>query len=470
MADPSIDYQRKMQALGKELSHAQGHITGPNGQVATQVDLVEFQAMRQQLQTVEHRCGDLQKELEAANAQNRKTEDELEDRNDRVDALSTEIEMLKADLLASETKRRDLTTTKRELEAELTTLSRDLNASVEVQEALVSERPKQRFGLGAIIGSLIVGGVLATGGLEGLSMQAGRGELIGSLLAGADSGGRIPPIIPDQTASSKTAANASPSVATVVASDGAIATDHIAPAKEVGELVQDEALGLTWVKLPGGRFEMGNRNSVVVEETPVHPVDLKPFAISQTEVPFSLYDRFVQETGRTLPSDNGWGRELRPVINVNWDDVQAFVSWLSEKTGQRYRLPSESEWEYAAAAGTQSQFWWGSAVGNNQANCFNCGSNWDGEGTAPVDTFSSSPYGLKSTAGNVREWVQDCYRAGYEGAPADGTAVALPDCAQRVVRGGAFNMPATSMRVTKRTALPADSRISSVGFRLVREF
>jgi formylglycine-generating enzyme required for sulfatase activity len=157
------------------------------------------------------------------------------------------------------------------------------------------------------------------------------------------------------------------------------------------------------------------------------------------------------------------------VINVSWEDAQAFAQWLSDQTGQRYRLPSEAEWEYVAAAGTQTMFWWGSSPGKNQANCFNCGSDWDGEMTAPVDSFAANAFGLKSTAGNVREWVQDCYQPSYSEAPTDGSAVEMPDCAQRVVRGGAYNKPATSMRSTKRSSLSSDTRIPSVGFRLVRE-
>ena len=90
------------------------------------------------------------------------------------------------------------------------------------------------------------------------------------------------------------------------------------------------------------------------------------------EVTFDEYDAFARATGRPLPPDEGWGRGQRPVIHVSWDDAVAYTRWLSEQTGHVYRLPTEAEWEYAAGRGVRTLYWWGNALGENRANCFNC--------------------------------------------------------------------------------------------------
>ena len=128
---------------------------------------------------------------------------------------------------------------------------------------------------------------------------------------------------------------------------------------------------------------------------------------------------FARATGRDLPSDEGWGRGNRPVINVSWRDAQAYVQWLSRETDQPYRLPTEAEWEYAARAGTQSAFSWGNKPAVGFAVCDECGSDWDGSQTAPVGALQPNPWGLYDMAGNVSEWVEDCYAADYSGAPVE---------------------------------------------------
>ncbi len=228
--------------------------------------------------------------------------------------------------------------------------------------------------------------------------------------------------------------------------------------------------GPQMVLLPGGTYSMGSPASALApEEQPQHTVDLKAFYLGRFEVTFEQYERFAAATGRSMPDDRGWGRGSRPVIGVSWNDAQAYADWLSSQTGEAYRLPSEAEWEYAARAGTDSPFWWGYEVERNRANCFDCESDWDFYSTAPVGRFAPNGFGLFDTAGNVMEWVADCYHASYTGAPVDGKARSHPDCAKRVVRGGAFNKPADSMRSAKRGAYPAGSRMEMLGFRVVRE-
>ena len=142
-------------------------------------------------------------------------------------------------------------------------------------------------------------------------------------------------------------------------------------------------------------------------------------------------------------ADEGWGRGDRPVINVSWDDAQAFVGWLSQETGESYRLPSEAEWEYAARAGTETRYSWGDEIGTNRANCDGCGSQWDDRQTAPVGSFPPNPFGLHDMHGNVGEWVEDCWNDSYRSAPADGIAWLSGDCDRRLSRGGSWWSPRT---------------------------
>ncbi|MBU0499842.1 MAG: formylglycine-generating enzyme family protein [Gammaproteobacteria bacterium] len=238
---------------------------------------------------------------------------------------------------------------------------------------------------------------------------------------------------------------------------------------EEPKAIRDEKTGQVLISLLGGRFSMGNRSGISADEAPAHEVVLKPFLIGEKEVTFREYDRFAQASGRPLPKDEGWGRDDRPVINVSWEDAKAFTDWLSAETGQKYRLPTEAEWEYAASGGGDAFYWWGYQKGLNNANCFNCGSEWDGRSTAPVGSFKPNPYGLYNTAGNVQEWVGDCYKSSYLNAPTDGSAVDFKGCGERVARGGAYNKPAASMRNTKRSRFVKGTAISSLGFRVARD-
>ncbi len=159
---------------------------------------------------------------------------------------------------------------------------------------------------------------------------------------------------------------------------------------------------------------------------PVHEVQFTgPFLIGKHEVTFAEYDRFALATWRKLPDDQGWGRDDRPVINVTWDDTAAYAKWLREETGKAYRLPTEAEWEYAARGETNTDYWWGDDIqqkGETWANCIGCSSERDLNQTALVGSFDANPFGLHDTAGNVWEWVKDCWHENYDGAPADGSA------------------------------------------------
>ncbi len=175
------------------------------------------------------------------------------------------------------------------------------------------------------------------------------------------------------------------------------------------------------------------------DEQPVHPVEIqKPFKVGRYEVTFEEYDRFALATGRGLPNDWRWGKGRQPVVDVSWDDAVAYAKWLSKQTGKRYRLPTEAEWEYAARAGTETNYWWGNDLIRDMAICDGCGSRWDNKQTAPVGSFKPNALGLYDTAGNVWEWVEDCYHDNFKGAPSNGRGWFNESGGQclRVIRGG----------------------------------
>lgn len=234
--------------------------------------------------------------------------------------------------------------------------------------------------------------------------------------------------------------------------------------------LRDGGRGPEMIQLAGATYLMGSvGNSMNAEEVPRHEVKLASFSISRYEVTFAEYDRYARATGQRLPYDKSWGRDRQPVINVSWNDANGYVQWLSAQTGRTYRLPAEAQWEYAARAGSTGSFWWTDKRKDIPANCFNCGSSWDGARTAPVGQFAANSFGLYDTAGNVQEWTEDCYHPNYVGAPADGGAwQGAMDCMQRVVRGGAYSSPLDSLRSARRAQLSEDTRLDNLGFRVVR--
>src|SRR5262249_10151634 len=170
-------------------------------------------------------------------------------------------------------------------------------------------------------------------------------------------------------------------------------------------------------------------------------------------------------------SASGWGRGRQPAINVSWDDAKTYVAWLSRTTGRTYRLLSEAYWEYAARAGTTTAYWWGDDItkgGQAMANCRSCGSEWDGERTAPVGSFPANPFGLHDMHGNVWEWVEDCYHENYNQAPTDGSAWTTGNCAGRVVRGGSWVDNPEFLRSAIRGRSTAGNRFNDLGFRVGR--
>ena len=232
--------------------------------------------------------------------------------------------------------------------------------------------------------------------------------------------------------------------------------------------------------IPAGTFQMGSPSWEAARwrwEGPVHNVSIRhAFAIAEFPVTFDEWDMCVADGGCNgyWPNDEHWGRGNRPVINVSWADAQAYVRWLSAKTGKTYRLLSESEWEYAARAGTSTPYYFGNAISRDQANYF-AGDDPDPGGktpttmTQPVDKSAPNGFGLHDMNGNVWEWVSDCWHEGYAGAPDDGSAWSGGDCQRHVVRGGAFNRDATFLRSAFRYWIVGDLRTVVAGFRVARD-
>jgi formylglycine-generating enzyme required for sulfatase activity len=249
------------------------------------------------------------------------------------------------------------------------------------------------------------------------------------------------------------------------------------------------------VDIPAGKFEMGaskDDREALVSERPVREVVIaRPFKIGKYEVTFDEYDKFSLATDRRPPSDQGFGGGTRPVINVSWDDAVAYAKWLSDQTGKRYRLPTESEWEYVARAGTLTSRYWGDESNDAcaHANVYDATGAKIGPSkygftfnphqcddrfteTAPVGKFRPNEFGLHDMLGNVWEWVQDCWHESYAGAPVDGTAWGKDgggNCGQRVMRGGSWYSGPEFLRSSFRTRDFADDRYGIIGFRLAQD-
>ena len=276
--------------------------------------------------------------------------------------------------------------------------------------------------------------------------------------------------------------------------------------RRAGEVFRDCPSCPELVVIPAGEFLMGSPASEegrVPEEGPQRRVRVERFALGRYEVTRAQYAAFVGATGHdgsrcyTFDGNNGFGwsaraswrapgfaqTEQHPAVCVSWDDALGYVRWLSSETGHGYRLPSESEWEYAARAGTSTSRHWG-----NQSSS-QCGyangadvaarqrfDSWttvecnDGRVfTAPVGVYGANRLGFFDMLGNALEWVQDCWHDNYQGARSDGRAwTSGGGCAQRVLRGGAWEFGPAVLRSAARARAAADAREAVFGFRVAR--
>ena len=267
---------------------------------------------------------------------------------------------------------------------------------------------------------------------------------------------------PDQASAETVSAEPAPSVAPPAET----------ATRPSGEIIQDNlksgGAGPRMVVIPAGAFQMGSSSSTNPDERPRREVSVAQFAVSQYEITMAEYAQFAAASGRGRPAARGLTQNS-PVRSVSWGDARAYAAWLSAETGQRYRLASEAEWEYMASTGRKTPFWWGYEQGTGRAHCFDCESGLDTGRPARIGNFEANAFGVYDTAGNVAEWVQDCWHKNYTGAPADASVREGGDCSLRVVRGGAYRSPAQSIRSAKRDKFKADQAYEYIGIRLVRE-
>lgn len=289
-----------------------------------------------------------------------------------------------------------------------------------------------------------------------------------------------------------------------------------------GQVVTDRFLDISGsappvVVIPTGRFVMGSPADEADHrdnEEPQRQVEIAVgFALGQTEVTVSQFREFVRAsgyrseaeragTGSVYDENTGrmndrrgidWERDYKgdraadraPVLNVTWNDATAYATWLSQRTGKRYRLPSEAEFEYALRAGSQTRFWWGDGDPKTVvANVTGDGDRSPGKrswgrafaryndgfwGPAPVKSYPPNPFGIHDLDGNLSEWVEDCWHDNYARAPRDSTAWVNPGCVRRVIRGGSWGSAPDQVRSAYRLGVSADSRSARVGFRVARD-
>jgi formylglycine-generating enzyme required for sulfatase activity len=257
----------------------------------------------------------------------------------------------------------------------------------------------------------------------------------------------------------------------------------------------------TMIVVPAGRFTMGSALTEPghkADEEPATKVTVPSFALADADVTLAQWRLFVTETGHPdglgcaysgLPKDQAGQASWRhlgfsqgddePVVCVSWNEAQAYVQWLSRKTGRAYRLPTEAEWEYAARAGTSSAYPWGDEASHDRANygaetcCTPAVAGADRwSNTSPVRSFPANGFRLYDMNGNVWQWTQDCYVDTLAGRPASAMAVTQPECRFHVARGGTWGDPPALIRSASRNYAPppklnvAEYRSAGFGFRI----
>jgi formylglycine-generating enzyme required for sulfatase activity len=289
------------------------------------------------------------------------------------------------------------------------------------------------------------------------------------------------------------------------------------PGQVFAEKMASGAMGPELVVVPFGQFTMGSPDAEPARqgsEGPQRDVGFaRGFALARNEITVAEFRGFIaathyqtlatrrnsstvfDEKGGSMAEHVGvdWRRDFigrvapedRPVVHIAFEDAQAYAAWLSQQTGQRYRLPSEAEWEYVERARSHSIYPWGDAaprklVGNltGDGDKSSVGRSWGTPiagytdyfwGPAPVRSFKAEPWGTFDMVGNVSEWVLDCWHDSYQRAPMDGSAWVNPGCAQRVARGSSWSSSLEQSRSAARVPVDATARNAWLGFRVVRE-
>lgn len=347
-------------------------------------------------------------------------------------------------------------------------------------------------------------------------IAAGGTTAIAAALAALWFSGGIPHGTPAQppaaaTAGAGTVTPATPqSPAATTTADAQRAADEAmretSPAPKPGDTFRDcPDVCPEMVAVPAGKFTMGSPESEkghIQTESPQHEVVIRrPFAVGKLETAVREYEAFVSETGgvsdgggcsvwsayghhfdaeRTFRTPSFSQAKDNPVVCVSWQAAISYTNWLTTKTGKSYRLLSESEWEYVARANSPMRFSFGEqeselcqyANGADRTSAFLWGNHacTDGAGvqTASGGSYKPNNFGLYDTLGNAAEWVQDCVRSNYEGAPEDGSARMDGQCEGRIIRGGAWDNDVNGLRVAARGTASLKAK-DTIGFRVARD-
>ena len=301
--------------------------------------------------------------------------------------------------------------------------------------------PRKSSPIPMLLGGLVLLGIAAWG--VNTFVLDGKEEAPGGLVVDTPPSGDLEPV-------ADTVDEPDVPPTTVDEADPAPATEPVASCEDCPEMVT----------LAGGRFIMGSPDDEANRsgnEGPQHEVTLPAFAISRTEVTQKQWAACAE--ARVCDAKALSGEGDLPVVSVSWDEAQTYAAWLSTKTGKRYGLPSEAQWEYAARGGTQTAYWWGSTFRPAIAA---------GSAPRPVGEVPNNPFELAGMLGNIREWTQDCYVNSYADAPDDGRANATGDCSRRVVRGGSWRQGAAQHRAANRARVTKGTQDRSIGFRVVQ--
>jgi len=295
----------------------------------------------------------------------------------------------------------------------------------------------------------------------------------------------------------------------------ALMSDVSAAGAEEFSDMTSKGLAVEMVVIPDGEFVMGSPDDEAgrsSHEGPQKTVRIAtPFALGRTEVTVKQFAAFVAATGhvtvaeklgeaKVLDSKTGrlvaetgisWRHDFRgrdadenlPVVRVSWNDAKAFTTWLAKETGQPYRLPSETEFEYALRAGSDTRYWWGDGSPERRIENLPGGrerlrdlrwpapfrgytdGNW---GPSEVASFEPNPFGLFDMGGNITEWTEDCYVGDLSDVPADGSPNNIANCKKRVLKGSAWALPPPLARSAFRDGAAFDYASTLAGFRVAR--
>jgi formylglycine-generating enzyme required for sulfatase activity len=245
-----------------------------------------------------------------------------------------------------------------------------------------------------------------------------------------------------------------------------------------------------FVPIPAGQFMQGSDIAPQLNEKPAKQRSVAAFEMMPHEVTRAQFGAFVAATGYKTEAEKGRGcyywlrnryelashwqspgiaqTDDHPVVCIKLSDAHAYAKWVGQVTQRKVRLPTETEWEYAAAGGNPAnRYPWGGQMARGKANCFECGSQWDNTSTAPVGQFPANGYGLFDMAGNAYELVATEYTSNYSlDAPSinlDGLGI------DPVVRGGSWSSPPSELEITRRSHDPTQDSYADIGFRLVRD-